>query len=56
MQVAKKASATALRRKRKAERHMPITARELAYVHKSPSYCDSNEALGIIGTRVRIFK
>jgi len=53
VQVAKRANKQALRRKRKAERRIPITNQELTYVNKSPSYCEPNDALGIIGTRGR---
>uniref|UniRef100_A0A7E4ZVT8 Protein Wnt n=1 Tax=Panagrellus redivivus TaxID=6233 RepID=A0A7E4ZVT8_PANRE len=52
VQVSKKAKRR-LRRKDKAERMTPLRGNEMAYVYRSPDYCNRNDALGIIGTSGR---
>ena len=42
-----------LRRLEKTKRRVPISKRELVFVHRSPNYCRSNIRKGILGTRGR---
>ncbi|CAJ0557813.1 unnamed protein product, partial [Mesorhabditis spiculigera] len=50
VQVAKRVKKR-LRRKERGERaQMPIRGNELAFLQKSPSYCERNDTLGILGT------
>uniref|UniRef100_A0A0N4ZIR8 Protein Wnt n=1 Tax=Parastrongyloides trichosuri TaxID=131310 RepID=A0A0N4ZIR8_PARTI len=52
VQVAKK-SKKRLRRKERSERRIPLRGTEIAYITRSPSYCERNETLGICGTQER---
>uniref|UniRef100_A0A1I7YYN5 Protein Wnt n=1 Tax=Steinernema glaseri TaxID=37863 RepID=A0A1I7YYN5_9BILA len=51
-QVAKRAKKK-LRRKERSERKIPLRGNEIAYIHRSSSYCERNDQLGIYGTRGR---
>ncbi|KAK0400342.1 hypothetical protein QR680_003456 [Steinernema hermaphroditum] len=52
VQVAKRAKKK-LRRKERSERKIPLRGNEIAYINRSPSYCERNDKLGIYGTRGR---
>uniref|UniRef100_A0A915CFR4 Protein Wnt n=1 Tax=Parascaris univalens TaxID=6257 RepID=A0A915CFR4_PARUN len=52
VQVAKRAKKR-LRRKERSERKKPLRGNEIAYINKSPNYCEPDEAEGILGTRGR---
>ncbi|CAI4231914.1 unnamed protein product [Auanema sp. JU1783] len=52
VQVTKRAKKR-LRRKERSERQTPLRGNEMAYVQRSPSYCERNETLGILGTTGR---
>lgn len=45
VQVSKRAKKR-LRRKEKSERRIPLRGNEMAYIHRSPSYCERNDATG----------
>lgn len=52
VQVTKRARKR-LRRKERSERQNPIRGNEMVYVMRSPSYCERNDASGILGTSGR---
>ncbi|PIC34867.1 hypothetical protein B9Z55_014395 [Caenorhabditis nigoni] len=52
VQVTRKATKR-LRRKERTERKIPLRGNEMAYVHRSPSYCERNLTAGILGTSGR---
>ncbi|OZC10509.1 wnt family protein [Onchocerca flexuosa] len=52
VQVAKRAKKR-LRRKERSERKKPLRGNEIAYINKSPNYCERNDAEGILGTHGR---
>lgn len=52
IQVTKKATKR-LRRKDRSERKIPLRGNEMAYVQRSPSYCERNMTAGILGTTGR---
>ncbi|CAB3409510.1 unnamed protein product [Caenorhabditis bovis] len=52
VQVTRKAHKR-LRRKERSERKIPLRGNEMAYVHRSPSYCEQNITAGILGTSGR---
>jgi wingless-type MMTV integration site family protein 16 len=52
IQVAKRAKKR-LRRKERSERMIPLRGNEMAYIYRSPNYCERNDTFGIIGTHNR---
>ncbi|VDN57673.1 unnamed protein product [Dracunculus medinensis] len=52
VQVAKRAKKR-LRRKERSERKKPLRGNEIAYIHKSPNYCERDDSEGILGTKGR---
>ncbi|CAI5449156.1 unnamed protein product [Caenorhabditis angaria] len=52
VQVTRKATKR-LRRKERSERKIPLRGNEMAFVHRSPSYCERNDTAGILGTTGR---
>uniref|UniRef100_A0A914EDK3 Protein Wnt n=1 Tax=Acrobeloides nanus TaxID=290746 RepID=A0A914EDK3_9BILA len=52
VQVAKR-SKRRLRRKERSERQIPLRGNEMAYIYRSPSYCERNDSMGILGTHNR---
>lgn len=45
LKVAKRAKKR-LRRKERSERKKPLRGNEIAYINKSPNYCERNDAEG----------
>ncbi|CAD6194235.1 unnamed protein product [Caenorhabditis auriculariae] len=52
VQVTKRANKR-LRRKERNERKIPLRGNEMAYVQRSPSYCEANATAGVLGTTGR---